>query len=146
MPKKACERPLDESPLEEGELVTVNAIGGLALRDAPGGKTLTYIADGTVISRLEKAKNKAIIIDETYANYTDKTFAHLINEYDNVFITRSFSKDFALAGMRLGCVISNKNNIINLKKVISPFSVNSLAMKAGIEALNDYQYFKNIKS
>lgn len=58
MPKEACERPLDESPLEEGELVTVNAIGGLALRDAPGGKTLTYIADGTVISRLEKAKNK----------------------------------------------------------------------------------------
>ena len=62
MPSKACQRPLDESPLEEGELVTVNAIGGLALRDAPGGKTLTYIADGTVISRLEKAKNKVDLL------------------------------------------------------------------------------------
>lgn len=58
MPKKACARPSEDTPLEEGELVTVNAIGGLALRDAPNGKTLTYIADGTVISRLEKATKK----------------------------------------------------------------------------------------
>lgn len=58
MPTESCERPSEDVPLEEGELVTVNAIGGLALRDAPNGKTLTYIADGTVISRLEKATKK----------------------------------------------------------------------------------------
>ena len=58
MPSSSCVRPSTENVLEEGELVTVNAIGGLALRDAPNGKTLTYIADGTVISRLEKAKTK----------------------------------------------------------------------------------------
>ena len=58
MPSSPCTRPSDETPLEKGELVIVNAIGGLALRDAPNGRTLTYIADGTAISRLEKAKTK----------------------------------------------------------------------------------------
>ena len=58
MPKTACVRPSEDVPLEEGELVRVNAVGGLALRDAPGGNTLTYIADGTIVSRLEKAEKK----------------------------------------------------------------------------------------
>ena len=47
--------------------------------------------------------------------------------------------------MRLGCIISAKENIDNLKKVISPFSVNALAMKAGIVALEDAGYFYEIK-
>lgn len=111
----------------------------------PNNPTGSTIQENDLLKILEKANNKVIIIDETYANYTDKTYAKFVKEYDNVFITRSFSKDFALAGMRLGCVISNPNNIYNLKKVISPFSVNALAMKAGIEALNDYKYFISIK-
>ena len=90
--------------------------------------------------------NKVVIIDETYANYFGVTNNSLIKEYDNVFITRSFSKDFALAGLRLGYIISNEQNIKDLKKVISPFSVNSFAMVAGIAALEDIEYFSNVRN
>ena len=112
---------------------------------SPNNPTGNLIEENDLKRILEKARNKVVLIDETYANYSGTTYKKYVNEFDNVFITRSFSKDFALAGMRLGCVISNEENIKNLKKVISPFSVNALAMKAGIAALEDNEYFFNLR-
>lgn len=112
---------------------------------SPNNPTGNLIEEKDLKRILKKAQDKVILIDETYANYSGTTYKKYVNEYDNIFITRSFSKDFALAGMRLGCVISNEENIQNLKKVISPFSVNALAMKAGIAAVDDAQYFYNIR-
>ncbi len=112
---------------------------------SPNNPTGNIIEENDLKKVLEKSTGKVVIIDETYANYSGITYKDYIKEYDNVFIIRSFSKDFALAGMRLGYIISNKENIKNLKKVVSPFSVNSLAMLAGIEALKDIDYFNSIK-
>lgn len=112
---------------------------------SPNNPTGNLIEEKDLQKILEKSQDKVVLIDETYANYAGTTYKEYVKQYDNVFIVRSFSKDFALAGMRLGCVISAKENVDNLKKVISPFSVNSLAMVAGIAALDDVQYFYNIK-
>lgn len=112
----------------------------------PNNPTGNIIEEETLQRILEKAKDKVVIIDETYANYADISYKKYVNSFDNVFITKSFSKDFALAGMRLGYIISNEENIKNLKKVVSPFSVNAFAMKAGIAALSDIEYFEHIKS
>lgn len=112
---------------------------------SPNNPTCNIIKENDLRKIIERASDKVVIIDETYANYSGTTYKDLVKEYDNVFLIRSFSKDFALAGIRLGYIISNKENINNLKKVVSPFSVNSLAMLAGIEALNDIGYFYSIK-
>ncbi len=112
---------------------------------SPNNPTGNLLKESDLKRIIEKAQGKVVLIDETYANYSGTTYKDYVNQYDNVFITRSFSKDFALAGMRLGCVISSEENIKNLKKVISPFSVNSLAMKAGIAALEDSEYFFNLR-
>lgn len=112
---------------------------------SPNNPTGNIIKENDLRKIIERASDKVVIIDETYANYSGTTYKYLVKEYDNVFLIRSFSKDFALAGIRLGYIISNKENINNLKKVVSPFSVNSLAMLAGIEALNDIGYFYSIK-
>lgn len=113
---------------------------------SPNNPTGNLIEENDLVKILENAQNKVVLIDETYANYSGKSYKKFVNEYDNVFIVRSFSKDFALAGMRLGYIISNENNIKNLKKVVSPFSVNAFAMKAGIAALSDVPYFENVKN
>ena len=112
---------------------------------SPNNPTGNLIEEKDIKRILENSTNKVVLIDETYANYSGTTYKKYVNEYDNVFIVRSFSKDFALAGMRLGYIISNSENIKNLKKVVSPFSVNTFAMQAGISALEDVQYFENIK-
>ncbi len=112
---------------------------------SPNNPTGSVIEENDLDKILQKSKDKVVIIDETYANYFGTSYKKYINEYDNVFITRSFSKDFALAGLRLGYIITNAENVLNLKKVVSPFSVNTFAMAAGIAALDDVDYFNKIK-
>lgn len=102
---------------------------------------------GDVIARtdIEKiiASGKKVLIDETYSNYADFKNTDLFGE--NVFVVRSFSKDFALAGLRLGYVISTPENIVSLRKYLSPYNVSSLTVKAGIAALSDVEYFECVK-
>lgn len=113
---------------------------------SPNNPTGNVIKECDLAKILENSRNKVVIIDETYANYSGLTYKDFVKVYDNLFVVKSFSKDFALAGMRLGYIISNSANIENLKKVVSPFSVNSFAMRAGIAALSDVEYFKNVRS
>ncbi len=93
---------------------------------------------------IERADGKIVVIDETYANYACKFNSDLAQKHDNVFVVRSFSKDFALAGLRAGYIISNPYNIEQLNKVRSPYSTNSIAQMAAIAALDDIEYFENI--
>lgn len=111
----------------------------------PNNPTASIISEENVLKIIENAKDKVIIIDETYGNYCNSNFRKFAKIYDNVFIIKSFSKDFALAGLRLGYIISNSENIRHVKSVVSPFSVNSIAAKAGIAALEDLKYFEDIK-
>lgn len=111
----------------------------------PNNPTGNIVKEEDIKAVIDKADSKVVLIDETYANYSGISFKKYAKMYDNVFIVKSFSKDFALAGMRLGYIISSEENIISLKKVTSPFSVNSYAMKAGIAALDDIDYFNSVR-
>ncbi len=110
----------------------------------PNNPTGDYIERDTIIKIIEKARDKVVVIDETYSNYCGIFNTDLAEKYDNVLITRSFSKDFALAGLRIGYIISNPENIAQLTKVRSPYSTNAIAMCAAIAALDDVNYFSKI--
>ena len=112
----------------------------------PNNPTGTIISPEILSRILAKSRNKAVILDETYANFYGESFKGVVRKYDNVFIVRSFSKDFGLAGLRLGYVISAEENIKVLDKVISPYSVNAAAIVAGLAALKDFKYFLDIKN
>lgn len=112
----------------------------------PNNPTGDIICQNVMDEILQHSKDKLVVIDETYANYCETSYLDLIKKHNNVIVIKSMSKDFALAGLRLGVVFSNVHNIVNLKKVISPYSVNSLAAKAAICALEDSKYFYNIKN
>ena len=122
---------------------TVKAIYLCSPNNPTGGvvdlKTIEYL--------LNKYKDKLLALDFTYFNFSElshQEFFDLVKRYDNVAILKSFSKDFALAGLRLGFIYANKNIINEVKKVISPYSVNAAAVIAGIEALSDIHYFREI--
>ncbi len=112
---------------------------------SPDNPTGSVLSPENLAKILSKSKNKVVIIDETYANYYGESFKGVVRKFNNIFIVRSFSKDFALAGLRLGYVISAKENIEVLDKVISPYSVNIAAVQAGLAALGDFKYFTNVK-
>lgn len=111
----------------------------------PNSPTGEVIEQSTIEKIICKADNKAVLIDETYANYSGITNLDLLKDKDNIFIVRSFSKDFALAGLRLGYIISAPENIQALRKYLAPYNVSKLTVKAGIAALDDIEYLESVK-
>ena len=91
-------------------------------------------------------KNIIVVIDGAYAEFvTDKSFSDgvdLINTFENIIITRTFSKIFALAGLRLGWAYSSKPIIEILEKVRGPFNVNLFAQKIGALILEEKNFLK----
>lgn len=115
----------------------------LIIITTPNNPTGEAIEEATLLKVLEAAKKSYVLIDETYVNYAERSFIDLIQKYPNVLIARSMSKDFALAGLRIGYLISREENISHVKKVIRPYCVNNLASIAATAALNDIEHLNN---
>ncbi len=91
-------------------------------------------------------KNVIIVLDGAYSEFIkNKEYSDgldLVKKYKNLVITRTFSKIFALAGLRLGWAYSNKEIIELLEKIRGPFNVNFVAQKIGTLILRDNSFLK----
>ncbi|MFZ2454951.1 MAG: histidinol-phosphate transaminase [Candidatus Altiarchaeia archaeon] len=87
-------------------------------------------------------EGKTTVVDEAYVEFHGKTFTPLVKEYENLIILRTFSKAFALAGLRVGYIIADQKIIELLDRVKPPFSVNDLAIEAALAALDDQKYMR----
>ena len=92
---------------------------------------------------LKRARKAAVMIDEAYYEFSGVTALPLIANAPNLFVSRTFSKVYGMAAMRLGCLFSQPANIGFLHKAQSPYSVNSLAILAAREAVRDRAYIEN---
>jgi threonine-phosphate decarboxylase len=85
-----------------------------------------------------------VFVDEDYIDFVDDTkrysMADYVNRCNNLFVLRSLTKFFGLAGVRIGFGIGSPDLINVLKNVIMPWSVNSLAMFAAAEAVKDTKF------
>ncbi|MEM3421246.1 MAG: histidinol-phosphate transaminase [Candidatus Hadarchaeum sp.] len=104
---------------------------------------------GDLISRkkIEQVINSArgmVAVDECYYEYTEKTVVDLIKDCENLIVLRSFSKNFGIAGLRLGVAISSPKNIMKIERIRQPFNVNRLAEKAGVIVLRHKNEYKKI--
>lgn len=97
-----------------------------------------------LIKVLKKATCSIVVLDETYYHFSNKTFVKLIRYFRNLVVIQTFSKAFGLAGLRLGFIISNEENIGVLEKVVLPYPVSSLAVRAGCVALEDKKFIKKV--
>ncbi len=114
---------------------------------SPNNPTGEIISLDIVQKLLNSNKDKLVVLDCTYFNYSNvvqKEYFELVRKFDNLIVVKSFSKDYALAGLRLGYIFSNSQIINETKKVISPYSVNAVALFAGIEALCDRVYLRGV--
>jgi len=83
-----------------------------------------------------------LVIDEAYADFADRNALELVKKYENVVITRTFSKSYALAGMRLGLAIARPEIIAALDKIRDHYNLDRLAQTACVAALKDQSYFQ----
>ncbi len=124
----------------ESVLSTIDESIKAVIITTPNNPTADIVPKDNIVQILQKCKDIPVIIDETYANYSGISNVDLVTNYDNAIVVKSFSKDYALAGLRLGYIVSNPENIKNIKKVLSPYNVNSIAVEAADAALDDEQY------
>jgi histidinol-phosphate aminotransferase len=128
---KIVEVPLDKNfDLDTDAIVskitpTFPALVFLSCPNSPTGNIFNRDKIETII----KKSPGVIIIDEAYANFSDKTFLSLLKKYDNLVFLKTLSK-LGLASMRLGFLIGNKDVIAQLDKVRLPYNVNSLSQTA----------------
>lgn len=108
---------------------------------------------GTILSRdkseaiIKKAQevNTAVLVDEAYHEFApDLTVVDLIDKYDNLFVTRSFSKVMGISGLRAGCAVSKEKNIKELSKIRGPYDVN-MAAAAAMRALRNPEVVDDIR-
>ncbi len=92
---------------------------------------------------LKRARKAVVFIDEAYFEFSGVTALPLIDEYPNLFVSRTFSKVYGMAAMRLGCLFSHPANVAYLHKAQSPYSVNMLAVRAAQGAIEDTGYIQN---
>lgn len=111
----------------------------------PNNPTGTSLSRAQLENFLEKVPEHVIVVlDEAYIEYASgESFPNgvsLLSHYPNLIVTRTFSKAFGLAGLRVGYSISNPQVADLLNRVRAPFNVNSMALAAANTVLNDAQY------
>ena len=91
-----------------------------------------------------------VLIDEAYIEFSERdSIINEINNYSNLFITRTFSKGFGAAGCRVGMVFSNKKNIELISKFRQMYEISGVSMKYCEFLLDRYsivsEYIENVK-
>lgn len=114
----------------------------------PNNPTGTYLSWIELQQFVEQVpKQTLVVIDEAYVEYgehQESTVAWL-EKYPNLIITRTFSKAYGLAGLRVGYALSNNEVADLLNRIRQPFNVNSLALAAATAAVNDDEYLIQTK-
>ena len=118
----------------------------------PDGTLLDKNHIRTLASMLKDA-NSLLVIDESFIDFVgndtlqdnEYSMRSLVNEFDNIIVVHSFTKFYAVPGLRIGAVFSNPQIIDQLNTFIPTWSVNTLAQAYTKAALNDIEYVKRTK-
>ncbi len=93
---------------------------------------------------LKSNSNSIVLIDEAYVDFGAESAISLINKYDNLIVSRTFSKSRNLAGARIGFAVANEELIQDMCKMkfsFNPYNLNRLSITAGKESVLDTEYF-----
>jgi histidinol-phosphate aminotransferase len=88
------------------------------------------------------APNAALLVDEAYFEFYGQTMMEGLREQPNLFVTRTFSKAYGLAGLRLGVLAGDARQMQAIRRVSSPYNVNAIALACLPEALDDQAYIR----
>jgi histidinol-phosphate aminotransferase len=106
----------------------------------PNSPTGTTVSRNAIIAIAEAAPHAVVLVDEAYYHFFGETVLDLIGKVPNLVVARTFSKAYGLAGLRLGALIAAEQTMQWLRRVISPYSVNQLALACLPAALVDRAY------
>ncbi len=95
---------------------------------------------------LNKFVDTLFLIDEAYFEFSGQTVKDLVLQYDNLLVSRTMSKAFAIANFRVGYLIASEDNIQFINRIRNPKNLSTLAQEAAIAALSDIEYMHHYVS
>ncbi len=108
----------------------------LANPNSPSGTCLTP----DVVATLAEAMPCPLVVDEAYGDYAETNCVGLVANHPNVIVTRTFSKGYGLAGLRIGYLIARPDVVAGLEKVKDSYNCDSLSLLGGEAAIVDQAY------
>jgi len=106
----------------------------------PNNPTGTIVSQPDLRRILKEAPDVLVLVDEAYVDFSGQTVLPWIRKYRNLVVTRTFSKAFGLAGLRLGCILTNVDIADPMRRAQNPFAVNSLALAGALEAIKHEKF------
>jgi histidinol-phosphate aminotransferase len=114
----------------------------LANPNSPSGTTLRPEQVASIAERLDCP----LIVDEAYADFAESDCIALVASHPNVIVTRTFSKGYSLAGLRLGYLIARPEILAGLVKVKDSYNCDTLSLVGATAALEDRDYHEQTRA
>ena len=138
---------LEQIPLKDDFSINVNDYIGKGKNIVivnPNAPTGLLIELEDVEKIVASNPDNLVIMDEAYIAFGGTSCMELVKKYDNLLVTRTFSKSHSLAGLRVGFGIGSKEIIDDLNKLkysFNPYNLNTLSIKAAAAAIADNEYY-----
>ncbi|MFZ3210954.1 MAG: histidinol-phosphate transaminase [Terriglobales bacterium] len=108
----------------------------------PNNPTGAVVARGDLLRVLRAAPDAAVLVDEAYFDFYGESLLEEVANSPNLFVARTFSKAYGLAGLRIGVLVGNAAQMAMVRRVGSPYNVNAVALACLPEAFADQDYVR----
>ncbi|MEO6968540.1 MAG: histidinol-phosphate transaminase [Rhodanobacteraceae bacterium] len=124
---------------------------GIVYLANPNNPTGTWFDDATLADFMVRVlRDVLVVVDEAYNEYTDapglSTALALTAKHSNLIVTRTFSKAYGLAGLRIGYLIAHPSLVGVLERLRESFNVNALALAGAEAALGDHAHLQRVRT
>ncbi len=108
----------------------------------PNNPTGTVARRHELLQIAQAAPSAAVLIDEAYFEFYGETMLDAYREVPNLFVARTFSKAYGMAGLRIGALIGNAEQMQSVRRLASPYNVNAVALACLPDAIRDQDYIR----
>jgi histidinol-phosphate aminotransferase len=106
----------------------------------PNNPTGAVVDEASLVKIAAAAPEAALLVDEAYFEFYGRTVLGRIGEFPNLFVARTFSKAYGLAGLRAGVLAGDREQMRLVRRVSSPYNVNAAALACLPVAIADDEY------
>lgn len=142
VPRRIAYRPPDLAfPVDE-IVAAINPRTRAICIASPNNPTAGVASREELQRILDAADGCAVLVDEAYFDFHGESMVGLLPKSPNLFVARTFSKAYGMAGLRIGVMATQAGNAEIVRKGQSPYGVNALAIRCALAAIDDREYVR----